>query len=179
MDTRKPKIREMAFVFAAALGAVSCSYGYGRRELNTPVTFSGSGWDSGLAYGDAIENAGGRVPDAASPARVSMNCYMYAFKPLVGFAGGAIAASAKSTPLIVAALAGAAVFALLPNCYSTLTYDVQPGAQNLAPLSRQMPRPTTDGGGLPLRPVRNKSEILVPPAANEPEQPPAPTTTQQ
>jgi hypothetical protein len=107
-----------------ALVGVSCTYSYGAKHIGRPVSYSGIGWDSGIAYGDATAKA---RSESGDPARVQMNCVLYGIKPVVagliaGLAGGAAAANEKPEIALVAAPIVALVF-LIPNCFATLTFD--------------------------------------------------------
>ncbi len=146
---------------SALLLAASCSYDYGARVGGHQ--FSGVGWDSGIAYGDARETAiqygHNRLPDG-----VSANCQMVFVKALLAGAAIAIAVKAAESDAgrIGVGVGTIAAMALIPNCFATLTYVPRPEAA-------ESPPDVDFSGGVPRRfrsvQPKNPSPLPVSPAA--------------
>lgn len=146
-----------AVVVVLALIANSCAYEYGSRA--TGPTFTGVGWDSGIAYGSARESAE-RQGHKGLPTRVAAHCMGTAGKA-VGLAavGSLMAAGAKD--MKSEAIVGLSVLALVaavlaPNCAAELTYapaaTATPTAAPGAPATPAAPAPPPEPAPVQLPP---------------------------
>jgi hypothetical protein len=133
-----------------ALVAVSgCAYGQtaGRRSADEfPNVYDAHGWDSGLAYGIAMNDAH-RAGWEDDPDAVDMDCSMYGIKPAVtvilgGLAGALLAQGHFGFGSAVGAVAVPVWF--LPNCHATVGYQ-----------NRRRPPPT-------------RAPVVAPPEAVDP-----------
>jgi hypothetical protein len=114
----------------ASVGLVitaGCAYEHtsGRDSVDTlREVYDARGWDSGLAYGIAMEDAQANGRDD-EPDAVRMDCWMYAIKPataaVLGIVAGLLITNHHSGPgIAVGALAVPVAF--LPNCHAWIAY---------------------------------------------------------
>jgi hypothetical protein len=111
-------------------------------------TFTGVGYDSGLAYGTGMQVARSQGVEG-QPKGIEMGCFGYFLKPfLAGAVVAAAAADSKTDQSLRLGAAGLAlaVMVLAPNCVATLHFaDPEPVPTSPTPPAPAPPRTPVDG----------------------------------